>query len=61
MSEKEIKCLTCVHLRKIKMAELKGSWKMRCAVTGRFMKDAKTRCRDYESETWERFVDEETK
>lgn len=59
MSEKELKCLSCVHLRRIKLAELRSSWKMRCACTGRFMKEAKTKCRDYESETWERFIGDE--
>lgn len=61
MEQKDINsiCLSCVHLRRIKLSELKSSYKMRCALSGRFMKEPKSRCRDYESETWERFLEDE--
>jgi hypothetical protein len=50
-------CCDCVHLRKIKMPELQDSYKMRCAITGRFMKEPKRSCKDREQETWERFIE----
>ncbi|WP_022850117.1 hypothetical protein [Limisalsivibrio acetivorans] len=57
-SDKLSACAKCAHARKIHREELKGSYKLRCGYTGRFMKDPKGSCKDMEPDTWERFTDD---
>lgn len=53
-------CFNCVHAIKVKMEDLRGKYTLRCGVTRRFLESPKTRCKDFEPETWERFSGKKT-
>jgi len=57
--EKKTPCASCIHMKKVLMEDLKDRYTLRCGVTKKFMEEAKTSCKDYEAETWERFLESE--
>ena len=58
MKDKKSICDTCVHAKKVLNEDIKGRYRLRCSFTRRFLEEPKSKCKDYEPETWQRFLDD---